>query len=101
MIPVHLLKLIRLHTFSNIADAVTALVTIAIISMDLGLPYNASEEAFYTNPLFQSLAVFCVAYEMIDNLHLSSILLGIWLFIKYSKYFNKPDLKVPNEEKKL
>jgi hypothetical protein len=91
MIPIPLLKKIKLTTFSNVSDAVTALATVAIISMDLGLPYSESEASFYTHPLIQVIAVFCVGYQMLENISLSGIILVVWLVIKYFKHL-KPHL---------
>ena len=91
MIPLPLLKKIKLTTFSNVSDAVTAIATMAVISMDLGLPYTKSEERFYTHPLVQVIAVFCVGYQMLENISLAGILLVIWLVIKYFKHL-KPHL---------
>ena len=98
MLPLPLLRKIRLSSFSNIADAVTAIATVAIVSMDLGLPYSKSEITFYTNPIVQSIVVFCVAYEMLENLSLSAVLLGVWLLIKYFKHLN-PVFKKNNSKK--
>ena len=99
MIPIQLLKKIKLHNFSNIADAVTALVTAAIVSMDLGVNYTKSEKAFYTHPIFQIIIVLCIAYEMLGNLSISTIVLLIWLIIKYLHFF-RPDLNIKNNKEK-
>tara|TARA_B100001093_G_C26747483_1_gene979537 strand:+ start:566 stop:874 length:309 start_codon:yes stop_codon:yes gene_type:complete len=99
MIPLPLLRKIRLSTFSNIADTVTVIATVAVISMDLGLPYTSSETAFYTHPIIQSIIVFCVAYEMLENLSLSTIILGVWLLIKYFNFL-KTAIKTKIEENK-
>jgi len=66
--------------------------------MDLGLSYTASEKAFYTHSLIQSFAIFCIAYKIVDNLYLSLILLGVWLFIKNFDHLNKLRLKVQNTD---
>ena len=85
MIPILVLEKIRLNSFSKIADAITALATIVIVSNDLGLPHSESEKKFYTHPLIQILALFCVGYEMLQNLSITFIIVTIWLIVKYYK----------------
>lgn len=99
MIPIQLLKKIKPHNFSSFADAVTALVTVAIVSIDLGVNYTKSEKAFYTNPIFQIVVVLCIAYEILENFYISTIILLIWLIVKYYHNF-KPDLKGKNNKEK-
>jgi len=94
-----LLKKMKLSSFTNVADAVTAFATVAILSMDLGVPYSKSEESFYTHPAVQAIAVFCVAYEMLDNLSIAGVILAAWLLVKYFKHF-KPHLLKKDEVNK-
>lgn len=95
MIPTILLKKIRLSTLPNLADAITALVTAAIVSMDLGVPFNETELSVYGHPLVQSIVVFSICYEVVSNVYLSTILLATWLLLKYAKLLNlsKEDVK--------
>jgi len=98
MISIPLLKKLKLNTPGGVASAVTALATVAILSMDLGLSYSDNELAVYTHPIIQIIAVFCVAHEMLEDLTLSTVILAIWLFIKYFKYFGKHLLKSKEEK---
>ena len=100
MIILPLLKNIEISKFSNITKALTALVTVAILSSDLGVCYTDSEKVFYKNPLFQIIAVFCVAYEILENLSISVVILGIWLLIKYFKHL-RPHLKAKKPKEKI
>lgn len=95
---ISILNRLKLQSVNGIAAAVTALATVAILSMDLGVPYSKSEEKIYTNPLIQAIAVFCVAYEMLQDLSITGVIVGVWLLIKYFKYF-KPHLLIKKKIK--
>ena len=98
MINIPLLKKLKLNTHGGFAHFITALATVVVISMDLGLSYSESELAFYTHPIVQVIAVFCVAHEMLDDLSIATAILAIWLFIKYFKHFGKHLLKSKEEK---
>ena len=88
MIPLVILKKLKLDNSDNIVKVVIALITVAILSKDLGLEYTDSEKKFYTSPLIQSIAVFCIAYQMLKELCISVVIVGLWLFIKYFNNFS-------------
>ena len=65
---------------------ISTLVTCAIISMDLGVPYSPSELTVYTSPFFQIIAVLSVATQAKD-LNFGIMITLIWLGIKYFHKF--------------
>lgn len=71
--------------FRNISLIISTLAVIAIVSMDLGVPYNQQERLIYTNQWFQIMVLFAVAYINTEKINLTLITLGIWLLIKYFK----------------
>ena len=63
---------------------IVALCTVAIVSMDLGVPYSKSEEKIYTNKIFQTIAAFSIAYGITKNTYKSLFVTMLWLGIKYN-----------------
>ena len=98
MLSLHLIRKFGINNISNFANAVTALVTIVILSMDLGVCYTDSEKAFYKHPVIQLVAVFCVSYEIIKNLSISTVIVFIWFLVKYFSYF-KPNFGYDKTDK--
>jgi hypothetical protein len=97
MLPIYLLKKLKLIEMGKIAHLITAIVTVAIVSMDLGLDYNEAELKLYTNPIIQIIVVLSVAYEILDDFNMSVIVLAMWALVKYSIKLN---LYKPKKEKK-
>lgn len=76
--------------FKNVSQLIAGLATIAIVSRDLGVPYNKQEKKIYTSQLFQLLALMSVGYLITENITYGVILLVLWAAIKYLKLpFNK------------
>lgn len=65
------------------AYAVAALATVAVASMELGVPYTASEKRFYTSAAFQTLAVGCVAFTLLSDARLALLVVFAWALIKH------------------
>ena len=97
MLPIYLLKKFKLDEMGKIAHIITAIATVAIVSMDKGLEYNEAEFKLYTNPIIQIIVVLSVAYEMLDDFNLSIIVLAMWAIVKYSIKLN---LYKPKKQKK-
>ena len=66
----------------KITEVIEGLATVAVLSMDLSVPYNKSEEKIYTNKLFQALVVFSVAYNINENIDFAFAVTLIWYVIK-------------------
>jgi len=64
---------------------IVALVTAAIVSMDLGVPYSDNEKLVYTNMSIQSIVVSSVAYSITTDINQTIAITLIWLAIKYHK----------------
>ena len=60
-----------------------ALITSAIVSMDLGEPYTAREKAIFTNVYFQAAAIGAVAYSVTESVISSAIVVLIWVTLKF------------------
>mgnify|MGYP007072428911 CR=1 FL=1 len=67
-----------------IPKLIVALSTMAIVSIDLGLPYNKKELQLYKNPFFQLLTVSCIAYLIIENKYYTLFIVSIWTILKIS-----------------
>ena len=93
MIPLVILKKLKLDNSDNIVKVIIALITVVILSKDLGLEYTNNEKKIYTNPFIQSIAVFCIAYQMLNEWCISVLILGLWLFIKYFDNFSIKKVK--------
>ena len=75
----------------QIANIISGLAVIAIVSMDLGVEYSKNETQIYTSFIFQVIAILAVAYTTTQDLNMSILLLIIWAAIKYGNriYINK------------
>ena len=68
----------------NLAVLITAIATIAVISMDLGTPYSKSELKLYTNKVFITVVALAVAYTATgESATLSMAAVGVWWTTKY------------------
>ena len=66
-----------------IIKLIVAISTMAIVSMDLGIPYNRFEQKIYTSSIFQIITVISIAFLVIENLKYTLIMSLVWLLIKY------------------
>lgn len=71
-------------TIHYIPTLIVALSTVAIVSMDLGVPYNKKEQKIYTNPFFQIVVAFSVASLLLKNIKLALLIVFIWGYLKHS-----------------
>ena len=70
----------------KITQIISGIATVAVLSMDLSVPYNKSEEKIYTNKFFQALVVFSAAYNINENINLALVVTIAWYIIKNVKY---------------
>ena len=82
----NVLSLLNENTLDRVTKLVSGLATVAIVSMDLSVPYNNRELNIYTNILFQLLAVFSVAYQSVEDLRAALIVTVLWCVIKYINF---------------
>ena len=68
MLPIYLLKKLKLNKMGKIAHIITAIATVAIVSMDLGLDYNEAELKLYTNPIIQIIVLKKDSDNMLQQL---------------------------------
>jgi len=70
---------------NKITQIVSTLAVVAILSMDLSVPYNKNEEKIYTNKYFQTIAVFSTVYQQFSqDLNVTIIVTFAWLLIKHT-----------------
>lgn len=69
----------------TMVTTIVALVTSAIVSMDLGLPYSENEKRVYTNLNVQTIVVASVIYSITDNVNQTLLTTLLWLFIKHHR----------------
>ena len=71
---------------TNLTNILALLSTTAVVSMDLGLPYNKLEQSIYTNHFFQILVAFSIIHLNAPNNFVKLIVAFIWLLFKYFKF---------------
>lgn len=78
--------------FDKFAVIIFTFTTIAIASMDLGLPYNQNEIYLYQHPAFQVLSVISGIYLNVKDFTTGFTVFSLWVLIKFFK-FSKLELK--------
>ena len=73
------------YQLKTVSTMIVALATAAIVSMDLGVPYSASETSIYTNMGIQTVVISSVAYSITEDINQSIVITLLWLAIKYNK----------------
>jgi len=72
-------------SLDSVTKFVSVLAMIAIVSMDLNVPYNDTEKAVYSHSIFQLLVIFSVSYQNLNNLNFALVVAAAWAILKHYK----------------
>lgn len=75
-----------MENFNTFAIIVFTFATIAVASMDLGMPYNKNEIYLYQHPAFQVLSVISGIYLNVPNFKTGFTVFTLWVLIKFFKF---------------